>query len=63
MLKWALPGQLYIDPYFEKICEYELRIEQINTEISQLEEEREQVSNQLDVAYMIYSNLNINKGN
>ena len=58
MLKSVRAGTQSTNNYFEKICEYELRIDQINTEISQLEEEREQVSNQLDIAYMIYSNLN-----
>lgn len=58
MLKSVRAGQQSTNNYFEQICECELRIDQINTEISQLEEEREHVSNQLDIAYMIYSNLN-----
>ncbi len=44
--------------YFKRICEYELEILQINTQISELEERRVFLEDRLDNAVVIYSKLN-----
>lgn len=52
-------GTKYIkaEDYFQKICSLELSIEQINDEISQLEENRAALEEELSNTVVVYSHL------